>query len=763
MLADWVVPDDGRTTIRLKGKFNPTSAVPHDRQDTSGVPAAAASKCHALLSPIGFMTSPALDLLDAAVQTGQLGTLRDRIAAVPASSINDRRCRVAMLFIVETARDDMQAAGAAFDELIALSEEASRNRAEARWPELLAMWVGVPNPKTRKTVSEYFFSVYANLDPYVFDSDLDVMNDYVRALSGLNRYLAEGHNDIAQFGTLQPADQFVEFSYSDAETRGHGRPQAHWEIINGEVTKRSGHELDYLSLRSPLQGNYEIECDCSTGNGVNAALMVAGHHVEISLQSRLQTGTFRKHFNTVTLTPDLTEFQEVLRNRAVVRDGVLRHYVNGRQVLEQQLPLHHDPWTAIRSWRRSNPHIRSFRITGSPAIPDQVDLTGSSDSGGWIQYFGEDFGSTMVKWLPLTENNSNVGMVARRVPEQQGQLVEELIRYARPMLEDGSIEYEFFYESGQFVVHPALDRMCFLLEPDGVRMHWLTDGKFNESPLAPDNMFDEPDCRRGPGRLPLKNESWNRLRLTLTSKTVTVNLNGELIYERQVELTNSLNFGFFYFADQTSAKVRNVIWRGDWPKQLPSVAEQQLARSDADIPDETLPRLPAVFYHSFRNGIPNELFDVIGDEKTIQQVEGGIRTSRVADAGIYEIRVCLQVHGDYDIVASFKDLKLETPALPGKVGIGLMTFLDNLTQDSSVLYRRAGENGGQQRTHFAHKAVQEDGGIKYSGQGLVEESLSGQLRLARRGDMVYGLYAEDDSPNFRLLFQQQVPPDDVAP
>lgn len=763
LLADWVVPNDERTTFRLKGKFNPSSAVLSNLQDAPGVAVTTTSKHNALLSPIGFITSPALDLLEAAEQAGQLNSLRDRIAAVPAANINDKRSRAAMLFLVETTRDDMQTAGAAFDGLIALSDEASRTQAEARWPELLTLWVGVPNPKTRKMVSEFFSSVYVNLDPYIYDSELDVMNDYVRALSGLNLYLAEGQNDITQFGTLRPSDQFVEFSYADAETRGHGRPRAHWEILNGAATKWSGHEQDYLSFRSPLQGNYAIECDCSTGDGVNTALMVAGYHVEISGQSTLQTGSFRKHIDTVTLTPDLTKFQDVLRHRAVVRDGVLRHYVNGRLVLEQQLPPHHDPWTALRSWRRSRPQMRSFRITGAPTIPDAINLTGDSRLGSWTQYFGENFGSTMVKWQPLMEDANTVGMIAPCVTEQHGEIVEELLQIGRPMLEDGTIEYEFFYEPGQFIVHPALDRLCFLLEPDGVRMHLLTDGKFDESPLPPDNMFDEPDCRRGPGKLPLNKKSWNKLRLTLTGKTVTLHLNGAAIYERQVELTNSLNFGFFHFADQASAKVRNVIWRGAWPKQLPSIAEQQLARSDADSLDETAPKLSAQFYHDFRKGFPNELFDVLGDETKLHQIEDGIRTSRVADVGIQEIRACLQVHGDYDIVATFKDLKLITPAPPGKTGIGLMTFLDNLTQDSSALYRRAGENGGQHRTHFAHKAVQEDGDIKYSGQGLVEESLSGQLRLARRGNTVYGLYGEDDSPNFRLLFQQQVPPDDVAP
>ena len=38
------------------------------------------------------------------------------------------------------------------------------------------------------------------------------------------------------------------------------------------------------------------------------------------------------------------------------------------------------------------------------------------------------------------------------------------------------IEYEFFYDPDKAMVHPMLDRFTFLLEPEGVKLHWLTDG-----------------------------------------------------------------------------------------------------------------------------------------------------------------------------------------------------------------------------------------------------------------------------------------------
>jgi len=43
------------------------------------------------------------------------------------------------------------------------------------------------------------------------------------------------------------------------------------------------------------------------------------------------------------------------------------------------------------------------------------------------------------------------------------------------------------------------------------------------------------------------------------------------------------NFGLFHYADQTEARVRGVTYRGDWPRELPSVEEQQLAVESVEL------------------------------------------------------------------------------------------------------------------------------------------------------------------------------------
>ena len=94
-------------------------------------------------------------------------------------------------------------------------------------------------------------------------------------------------------------------------------------------------------------------------------------------------------------------------------------------------------------------------------------------------------------------------------------------------------------------------------------------------------MTVEQKNRRGPEKLPLKENDWNRLRLSLKGDVASVSLNGEAVFERTLEPTNQRNFGLFRFADQTEARVRHVVYRGDWPKTLPSVEEQELAHQPA--------------------------------------------------------------------------------------------------------------------------------------------------------------------------------------
>ena len=97
------------------------------------------------------------------------------------------------------------------------------------------------------------------------------------------------------------------------------------------------------------------------------------------------------------------------------------------------------------------------------------------------QVVGPSGSGASVNWRQRGDLAAGGGLVGRHEPHLAGSFAESLLRYHRPMLEDGMIEYEFYYRPGESHCHPALDRLAFLLDPAGVRVHWITDDRYDRT------------------------------------------------------------------------------------------------------------------------------------------------------------------------------------------------------------------------------------------------------------------------------------------
>jgi hypothetical protein len=263
--------------------------------------------------------------------------------------------------------------------------------------------------------------------------------------------------------------------------------------------------------------------------------------------------------------------------RLVVKDGALTAFVGDKQVHTERLEMHFDPWLAIRS---AESHflggVRNVQLLGSPTIPREVRLFAGSDlAGGLADYYGDSIGGEGAAWTKTGDE-----VVGRSVRGSPSSFRESLLQYHRPLAEDGEVEYEFYYEPGKAEVHPALDRLAFLLQPDGPRLHWLTDGAYERSGLAPDN--SQPLAGGSP--VPLKTREWNKLKLTLAGDEVAIAVNDQEVARRKLESTNLRTLGWFHYTDASTARIRNVVYRGKWPTELPPIDQQQLA-TGARAPD----------------------------------------------------------------------------------------------------------------------------------------------------------------------------------
>ena len=162
------------------------------------------------------------------------------------------------------------------------------------------------------------------------------------------------------------------------------------------------------------------------------------------------------------------------------------------------------------------------------------------------------------------------------------------LHYCRPLQSGETISYEFLYDPDKFEVHPALGRLAFLIEPRGVRLHWMTDGDGEWTGLAEDNSVVSPLDRRGPKALPLADGEWNQMTVALADGQVTLSLNEQVIFERKLDPQNDRTFGFYHDASRCAVQVKNVVMRGDWPQRLTPHQFDNLAalsardRSNAD-------------------------------------------------------------------------------------------------------------------------------------------------------------------------------------
>jgi hypothetical protein len=369
------------------------------------------------------------------------------------------------------------------------------------------------------------------------------------------------------FGDESALGPWQSAAHARATTRGLGEPIPAWTNDGGELIHHPGHADDLLYLSVPLRGDFQLDCELSASGGRDIRAAYAALAMAPSGDLRqLVRSHFGRALPETPINAPLEKLGDWYGYRLVVNNGVMTASINGQQVLWMPVPADRDPWFALFSSVSWHGGARNVRISGNPTIPERLDLSALSDLTGWL---AEEYGNS-INWNNADWEKQGDEIVGRTKVEFPGSKLESVLRYHRPMMEDGEVTYEFFYEPGKVVVHPALDRLAFLLEPEGVKLHRLTDAQYERSGLDADNVIVEPECRRGPASLPLKANGWNRVVLNVTGDRLSLRLNGELVYERPIEATNQRSFGLFHFADETMVRVRGLIYEGQWPKTLPA-------------------------------------------------------------------------------------------------------------------------------------------------------------------------------------------------
>ena len=743
-LVSWVLPSEHHATIRMAGDFTQTDPAPGNEFDASDEQARG-----------GRIASPVFHLLDLAKRMNRLADLSRKVDAIPEPTTDEQqRAKAALQAMNQLELGNLNEAAKATDRLLQLVRASRPKSVAEMWPETLAVYRHVIRKQTAPGNDELLSFLFSQR------TQLDFLPNELRWHSQIASLAGEhGHRESKTPTVSSPEElamtQWVPISRRRYLTRGQGLARSRWGRAGSQVFKISGHDDDYLFFRSPLTGDYEVQCDVTA---FTTQTMAAGTFVgNDGDRSHLWVGTFRNSASRVESNVKFSGFDEWIHQRSVVRDGVCRTSLNGLVVHTEQSATPLDPWFAVRNWWRMHSGARDIRISGNPVIPDVVELSAAEDLRGWYPYFEVSVGSPGAVWEHVPDENSS-GVILGHSGAPDGSFCESLLAYQRPLDLVGSLEYEFFYEPGQTEVHPALDRMVLYLQPDGVRVHWLTDGSLDRTELGPDNLSEPLASPAELSRLPLKAEEWNRLRIAVDQDSVVVSLNGQQVCEAGIDALNDRVFGLFHYADQTEARVRNIHMRGNWPKTLPGCSDQEAADKRPVQLDADVVKLTNVFRHEFaKDGTPDRFFAVgrnqPGDFSEV--TSNGWRIQRFGGGPWCDTHVNLpfMVHGDFDMDVAFDDFK----AVGDEFGCIMLVVELNDDKRRQCRILRIRDELQRQELHSSLSELHADGNRSFSARPPKKtDAIAGCLRMARRGTTLYYLFAENDSSEFRVLETEEI-------
>lgn len=772
-IANWVLPCPRHSTWRLQYEFvSSGSQVLPSSQLSSRV------------------IAPALDLIDLAQSTNRLSELRERIQAIAAAETDNvlhRRNQMVLLILIDLAAGHTDAAEKQFDEFCELGlPPPTTDRSELAADTLLLTRM-IEVPEFHEEVLDHSSRI---AEPFLLSNDRDPWELCIWEIYSRMR-IAESNpgQTLLSSSSLR---RWSPVARRTATARGNGYPEAEWVVRDDAVEKIVGHDRDFLFYQSPLRGNFAVEADV-TGFGYRGGYLSYAdvHVIPYWDLKHLGLSRFRNPERLFLLPSTMAKPEERIRYRMEVEDGVMSTSFNGRQVYKCVLQNDDDPWLSFCSPIRFRSGIRDVRIFGKPEIPSEIRMATCPQLRGWAPYFSDRvnhdgtydeasnvnavvpdqihrFDSAQIQprvelstshWL-FDYTSADGGLIGRKEELYQPFCFREsLLQYHRPILEDGVIEYDFFW-SETVAAHPSIDRTVFLLRPDGVHLHHITDSRWDRSSAAADaELFDA--ANQLVDSLPLNANAWNRLTLAISGDDLQLSINGTAVFRQQLSEAGQRTFGLFHYSDQTELRVRNLRWKGSWPKHLPSAEHQELAGTIDELPESRPQELTASFEHDFvKNGAPRELFAIKkGDWAELQNVANGVLATKQGPGRYSDVAIAprLVISGDFDITSSFEDF-IDEGDDAGTHSVMLAVQLDTPESRSCELKRSRHPGGGAnyQRVRCIFDRFINRKRTRSYFHNSVTECRSGTLKLSRRGDTVYFLLAEGRSTVFRLLNQQKV-------
>ena len=749
-LLQWVLPSTTHSNIRLHY-----------------VQAPLASDTGADELGFGSIVAPAMELVRLAVQTQKVNQLVNSIEQAAANLPDQRRAALALNAIIAMEADlDATTPGVlkeVWDSVVKPYAAGASSR--ERTAEFLVGWRAGQHPSywfIGSDIARKLRDYERNDEAATGDSDFKrqvhaLVGAIDRKARSMPRDSSRDNSRDSSRDTTAGRSQWTSVPYLKPEHRWAGYRPSTWTLAQGSAVHLPADTWSQLFFQSPLTGNFEILASRST-HGYQELSIAWGMHSAEPLHNLKGVHVSKVMHSTKEVSQEvqLPAWDQQAEFRIVVDGRKVTTWTNGVQIHEQVFGRQPDPWLLLQSRNATDfSRVSNLRIVGTPEIPAEIDLINIAGLASWRA-------DTYNEWFRTEgDADSNQDVPWRRVSEELlGQLDkqttvefrESLLMYQRPMLEDGEIEFESWYEPGVFEVHPALGSQAFILTEQGVKLHRLTDAQYESRGLTADNLEPIPMAATS---LQLKPKDWNHVRLTLRGDQLTIAVNGEDAATVQIAEQPSLRqFGLFRYSNLTQARVRKLLYRGEWPKELPSLQEQQLSAVsepgelaggrtilDADL-SQSESELESA-HLTFRGP---------GDRR--QTMDAGL-TLNLHDnkdwADSPGIVFKEPIEGDCDVTIAYRDLDL-TPQKSGwGVALVLEVELDDLQKTS--VRSNLSLDVNQQTQHVTEVSRNHAGDESHAidQQVLHPGNRSGRLRIVRRGGQMDYYIAADGSEEFQHL------------
>ncbi|MEZ6124802.1 MAG: DUF1583 domain-containing protein [Planctomycetaceae bacterium] len=785
-LVRHVLPSETHTGIRMRGLMTDSAPIP---SQLSSEPLdvqrrqLAADSHQSRISAGGVVVSPVFDLLRTAKDLQRLEELARAVETFQPESEYQLRCRLVMLSMIALAIQQTEQAGQHMDEFVSRWKQAKGTSEAERWPETLLIWWNLEHRRLLAESEAMLFEMVEDQIRPGVHAGPEHWNRLITGLVGRVRHLRNQETQAAvhPYDTAPPIPHWHPVSHCDSWSRGSGIPAAVWQFHNGTVTNIVSHDTDFLMFEAPLTGDFTLECDCTCFGYRDIHPFVAGTWLApVWNHSEFEIGGLGSKRPNGKFNPKLTAVDNWLRYRVEIRDNVCRRYINGRLVHEELLPERREPWVAIRTPQYGRGAVKNVRITGTPVIPENVSLTETEHSADDAAARGIPWPARWYPWFPDQPNardfwstqvqDGHTIIVGEQRPDLTGTHSEQLFHYHWPLVQDSVVSWEFFHQPGTHDVFPALGRQTWILHPEGVRRHWVTNGIWDATKLSPENV-ESVHPGRTPSTVPLRPGEWNVARLHISGDRVRIEVNDQIVGEDTIDAANDRCFGLFYWCDRSQAMVRNVKLTGSWPRELPGITEQPLRDRRVDAFDEQRALLQDKFEFDFTGSTDADLAakfatvtGIASHPADIQLSSAGLTMSstRLGPAAYGLVSPQLRVSGDYDITAEFSDLDLKVSD-NGSTAIYLVSDLRDERNflKSYGVYRGMVEHPDTPRRQQVQAEILEvsAGQSNYSFRYpaiLKEACTAGRLRILRRGSKLTLLLAEYDSDNFRVIHSEEV-------